>query len=248
MAKVKEIAFPYKGEIRKLPLDRVVRLAQSGIHNEDLYTKATEAIGHFDNLEGELSKANGAIVKQNKFIERIIADDEFRDQIRQQYEAHNTPEARAERAEREVERLKQVQAGQSQQDQGASFFQNDVLPGLKALLTQYPTLSQDEVVGRFNILTAKFGPQVDAQHFAAVRAILRDDLPAWAAGLHEERATRDTATRKAKEATTLLKRRVAQGARPTGRRATAEDSQPKPRVARTDEDRIDQMLDKALAG
>lgn len=246
VAKVAKVKFLHRGEEREYPLDRVIRLAKSGIHNEDLYTKATEAIGQFETLEQAVAKKDEAIAKQNTLIERLLSDDDYRATIREQYAQYNSPEARAERAEREARELREQLQGQSKADPVASFYQSDVRPRLEALLKEYPTLKAEDVVGRFNVMTGRFG-QFKPHHLPELKAILVDELPAWAASKHEENERNTSSVRKAKEETTLLKRKLATSAKVIGRRVTPDDAKPKLKVARTEEQRLDNLMDVALA-
>jgi len=255
MGKIKEIGIPYKGEVRKLPLDRVVRLAQSGFANEKLYGEAKHAIDNYQTLETDFTAANDSITRQNAFIERLLTDETSFQQAREKFAQFNSPESRAERAERRAKELETriaegTPGNPPKTDTATSFFQNDVKPVLSEILTKFQgAIPEDEIIGRFNRLTAKFGQVIQPKDFPAVKEIV-DDLAAWAAGEYENRATSQTAIRKAKEENTLLKKRVATGARPTGRVATATDGQAKakPKGQPTSDANLDALVEEAMAG
>lgn len=248
MGKIKEIGIPYKGEVRKMPLDRVVRLAQSGFRNEQLYQQAEEAIQRSSTLESDFEAANDSIARQNKFIETLLTDDAARDAARARLQALNTPEARAERAEREAAQLRASLANRGVQATAATFWEQEVQPALDKIMKEFPALSPEEVVGRFNIATAKLGAVIQPKDFEAVRALLKDDFPAWAAGLQETRASQSTEIRKVKESNTLLKKKVNAGVRPTGRVATSTEAKPAKKPARPMSDEMfENLVDSALA-
>lgn len=250
MRQMPTIKVTHKGEVKELPLDRVVRLAQSGFHNEKLYGDAQKALSEVGAVEHALAEANASIKKQNEFIGTLLADDATLQQVREQWSRFNSPEARAERAERQLADLRAQQSGQSAAQASTSFYENDVKAPLSTLLQQFPTLTPAEVIGQFNILTAQYGAQISPKDFAAIRSVIRDELPAWAASLHETRTTEKAALTKAREANTLLKQKLAQGARPVGRQATADEGRARPKAptgSPTADTAIASLVDEALA-
>lgn len=260
VAKIPHTKFTVGGKEYDLPYDRVVRLAKSGVHNEKLYADAQTAIESREVLESELTTHQEKIQRDTRIYSSVLNDlleqgvlphlapNSPAAQLLQRWQHHNTPEARAERAERELQEFRQQQSGQSQAASSASFVQNDVLQPIQALLQQFPSVTQDEIIGRFTVLTQKYGATIQPKDFPAVRQIVRDTLPAYAASLHETRSKAETADRARRESNTLLKKRVAQNAKPIGRRASAEElkaKQPEPRTLKEKQSRI---VDDALRG
>lgn len=261
MAKLPKTKFKVGDKEYEYPYDRVVRLAKSGIHNEKLYKDASEAIAGREVIEQRAADAEGSIERQNKFLATLFEDmlaqgllenlapNSPTQHFLSRWRDHNTPEARAERAERRLEEFQRQQTGQSQAASSASFYQNDVLSPIKALLQQFPSVTEEEIVGRFQLATAKYGAVIEPRHFEAVRAIISEDLPAYAASVHEKRSAHDTQLRKTQETNTLLKKRVAHGARPAGRVAGPGDgaAAPRPKGSPTSEANINDLIDRELA-
>jgi hypothetical protein len=248
MAKVPDVEIMWKGEAKRIPLDKVVRLAQTGIYNEQLYTEAKESIERFGVVEQDNTSLKDKLTRQNQFVAKLIDDDGFRNDIRSRWAALNTPEARADRAEREVQEMRRQHAGQSQVAATTSFVEKDVQAPLQALLQQYPKVSERELAGEFQLRTAKYGAVIQPKDYDAVRALIRDELPAFAAGLHESRTAEATALTTARENATLLKKRIAQGAQPMGRRVGPNDPAAPKRAPRTQDERMAAAVDEALAG
>ena len=251
-AKIGTVAFKVGDKEYKLPLDRVVRLAQSGVHNEKVYGEAKTAIARAETLEAHSTDLGERIERQNQFVKDLLDNPQFYQQNVERWTAYNSPEARAERAERELDTLRKAQQdavqGQSRSAQATSFVEKDVAPPLKALLTQYPTLSAQEIFGQFQFLTHKYGTPVHPKDYDAIRKVVSDELPAWAASLHETRSTENVALRRSREANTLLKKVVARGARPAGRAATPADGAGRKAAPRSLDDRISVAIEDALAG
>lgn len=243
----------------EMPYDRVVRLAKSGIHNEALYKDAQDAKDMRSDLESQIETSRQTLGRHNE-VTSAIWDDLIRQGILEQlapnspsaqylsrWQHFNSPESQVERLRRENEELRQQKAGQSAADKSASFVQDDVLTPIGALLQQYPSVTQEEIIGRFTVLTQKFGAVIQPKDFAAVRTIIRETLPAYAASVHESRTGQATALRKAQETSTLLKKRVAQNARPIGRAATAEEAKAKRPEPRNVDELKRRVIDDVLA-
>ena len=246
MDKLGEVEIPWKGETKRVPLDRLARLAQSGLHNEQQYAAAQSALASHALLTERVRDAEERIKRQNAYVASLLDSDEVLNDSRERWQSHNTPEARAERAERRAMDLEAQLNGQSRTETAASFYEKDVKAPIQALLSQYPTVTEAELIGQTNILTAGMGAEIQPKDFAAVRAILRDDLPAFAASVHETRSAHQSELRKAQEKITLLKRSQAMGARPTGRVASASESKAPRKEPRTNDERIDAIIDDEI--
>lgn len=261
VTKVGNVKFTVGGKEYDMPIDRVVRLAKSGVHNEKMYADAQSAIESRDALEQEVTTHKQKIERDTAIYSNVLNDllqveglmqalapNGPAAQLLTRWQHYNTPEARAERAERALMEERQQKSGQSAQAQSASFVQNDVLQPIQALLQQFPSVTQDEIIGRFTVLTQKYGATIQPRDFAAVRSIVRDTLPAYAASLHETRSKNETALRAARENATLSKKQAAQYAKPIGRRATAAELQAKRPEPRNVKELTQRVIDDALAG
>jgi hypothetical protein len=256
LAKLPKTVFTVGDKTFELPYDRVVRLAKSGVHNEEQDRQAKEAIGNQKAVEAEVGRVTDGLRRQNAWVEGLLRaledvpldEDHPVAQIRQRWQAHNSPEARAKRAEDEVAGLRQQIEGRTREEATASFFENDVKSPLQGLLQQFPSLTKAEVEGEFHVRTASLGAVIQPSDYAAVKRIVQNDLPAWAASVHESREAEKAKLTRAREENTILKKRVAHGAKPIGRRAEPGEGVRQKPVPRTEDERIEQSIERVLAG
>lgn len=247
-----EIEIPWKKSLKnpdgvlRAPLDRIARLAQAGIHNEERDAEVKSYLAERTTLQEELADAKERIRKQNAYVASLLDSDEVLADSRAKWQSHNTPEARAERAERRAMELEQQLEGKTSAETATSFYERDVKAPLEALRAKYPTVTEREIIGEFNILTAKYGPVIHPRDYAAVRDILRAELPAFAASVHETRVADESKLRKVQESNALLKRSQAMGARPIGRTASAAEAKPVRKAPTTMDERIEHLIDDEI--
>jgi hypothetical protein len=222
-----KIKFKADGEDREVDLPGVVRLAQMGYYNEQ---RATE-IKEFREQLPQIRESFESLQSENEMLttamQRILSgDEEYLAQEQEEFLRASSPEARAERAERalEQERLRQRGAGAEQQ---AAQFVRSLVPEFETLQTVAPKVSFEEVVGKFNMLTAPLmvRGQIPPAKFREVERIIRSELRPWAEAQHArrvnaEKATTAVATR-ATATAALAKKQAAravlpQGTHPTG--------------------------------
>lgn len=216
------ISFIADGEQRDLPLDRVVRLAQMGYYNEERANEIREfreALPEIESRFDALEQERDSLVHG---LQRILAgDDEYLEQEREAYVRAQSPEARAARLERELEEVKRGQ-GANQIEQQARQFVAGLAPELDAIVKEAPEVSWEEVVGRFNILTAPLmvRGQIPPTRWRQVEQIVRGDLRQWAEAQNTKRTTaKNTQTQSVQSAraeSRAAKRQVARAVLPRG--------------------------------
>lgn len=222
-----KIKFTADGAERELPLDRVVRLAQMGFYNEERANEIREFRENLPQLRQQFQSLQDENEMLTAAVQRILSgDEEYLAQEREEYERASSPEARAERAELALaqERRRQQSVGVEQQ---AAQFVRSLVPEFEALQTAAPKVSFEEVVGKFNMLTAPLmvRGQIPPAKFREVERIIRSELRPWAEAQHArrvsaEKATTAVATRATAQAAAAKKQAaravLPQGTHPTG--------------------------------
>jgi hypothetical protein len=235
------IEFKAHGETRKMPLDKVVRLAQSGFYNEQLQQEVKSSRTEAAEIKNEFQSIRDAYERQVAFNRALLENgDEFFLQQREEYARRNGPEERARRLETQLhreraERERMVWAGRAQ-----SFLQGDLEPTVNALLAEYSSVTDVEAAGYLApyLKSLEVNGVIPPQRYGEVKRLLEADLPEWMGHLHFQRtettkqtnAKRTVELRKAQAETAKAKRdltKVASPARSPGA-VTAPPSSGKP--------------------
>lgn len=252
-----EFAFTADGKERKVPLEKLVRYAQNGFYNHRLQQEVQQARDILPKYQQQLTELQQELAETNKLAERLLTDEAYLERAQAEYQRLNSPEARAERAERKLSEREQQEQQQQQARRMADYLVENVVPKYEALLQQYPTVTHDEAWGRFNLLTAPMlvRGQLPPERLPEVARAIEQELAPWAAQLHESRTSderrkteaRDAEVRKAQEKATLAKKQVARALKPVAKGSgTSTQSQPKPKAIVTADDAMEDVIGSAL--
>lgn len=261
---IREIEFTANGKTRRESLDKVVRLAQYGFYNEGLQQEVEQTKGLLPAKEAQIAQLEAEKQELLGYYEQMLTDDDFVDAAREKYARLNSPEARAERAERklrEVEESKQVQQHTAVVQQ---YLETELQPALAAILDAHPTVTFDELYGRFTMLTdpLRVNGVIPAQSIPNVNRAIVDQLLPYVGQLHTTRAEAKQAdearirgeltaaqqkaeaeAKAAREAAAKAEQaahnRVARAIGPAGR---ASPDAPRPRPVESAEDAMDSIL------
>lgn len=204
------------------PLDKVVQLAQMGHYNHEKQEQYTRTKEENAQLQSVLEEAEGMVKQYEMFFERIATDPKFYDDFVQLQQAQQTPEARALRAQQELQAERQKQAEQREVAQVGEFTNQQLVPLFILMREQYPTVTEDEILGRFGRLTAPHlvKGKIPVAKLSKVKDLVRDELAPWAQSLHVERSheveRRNREVEAAKVAAAAAKRQVARVVAPSG--------------------------------
>lgn len=245
-----EISFKAGGKDLKLPLDRVVRMAQSAPQAEQ-YRQAAEELPqvkqYAEKIEQSYQQLQQELQQNNAIYERLLQDPDLYVQAVQAWQQQNSPEVRATRAEQEVAALRQQQqesATQSRvQQQSAEAYQyaaTRIAPAVESMATKYPTLDPAEITAQFHVLTAPLleakpggGVWVPPNKLPQVEALVTSDMDSWAQALHTKRNAATTAQTTQSQAAITQAQTTAQLAkRQLARAAAPALTAPSPDVAR----------------
>lgn len=249
------VEYKANGKVRQDRLDQVVKLAQFGVYNE-----AREQ--QFKQAESRLQELEEVVSQREAQMERLLQDEEFFLTLRDAYEAENSPERRAERAERRVEEVQVATQMQAIQQQGEQFYSSEVRPAVEFIANALPSVTTDELEERIAYamqLHAKVAPNgqayLPAVEYDALRKYIVDDLAIWAQATHARRAGTATPTPSAALTSSAqaqveaqkAKRAVGQATKPVGRPAAPSSGKPKATKPSTLDDALDSAMSEILS-
>ena len=257
------VEYKANGKIRQDRLDQVVKLAQFGVYNEarEQQFKQTEQQAlQFQQEREELARL---VEEREAQLERILQDEDFFLSVRDAYQAENSPEKRAERAEQEVQRIRMEAQMASITNAGQQFYTSEVSPALDLIAQALPTVTPAELEERMAYamqLHAQVGPNgqayLPASAYDAARQYIVNDLAVWAQMTHARRseiatppqvAEAQQAAVKAQVEAQKAKRMLGQATKPVGRAATPATGQKKASKPKTVDDALDSAMSEILA-
>ncbi len=248
-----------KREFKDVPLDKLVRMAQSGGYNEQLQGEVDALRGEVPELRQHNEELVQALEDQRALNLKLLDDDDYLLQLRERRAAELTPEARASRAEARAAEVERRAALAETQRAGVAFYQTEIQPKLEQVIQAHthngkPTITEDELFGKFTRLVGPLtrNGTVPQSQWRKVAEIVANDILPWADQLHETRvaALREVESKsavevqKAKRETAETKRKVARAMSPT---PTGAGRPSAPRRIKTAEDAVESILDDAFA-
>ena len=245
------VEYKANGKVRQDRLDQVVKLAQFGVYNE-----AREQ--QYKYAESRLQELESLVEQREQQMEELLRDEDFFLSVRDAYQQENSPERRAERAEREIQNLRVQSQLADITRQGQAFYESEVQPAIQLIANALPSVAPDELEERMAYamqLHAQVGPNgqpyLPASQFESARQYIVNDLAIWAQMTHARRSEPATspaleqaqaATAKAQVEAQKAKRAVGQATKPVGRASSAPA---KPKVAKPAT--VDDALDSAMS-
>jgi hypothetical protein len=182
-----KLTFKADGKVHEnVPLEKVVHLAQQNVFNAREVNALREQQAQ---ITQQAQQFETQFKQLEQYVERLLTDDDFSAQAKHLYSQANSPEQRAARAEQQaVEAQRQMQQFQETQ-QVAQFTQGTIEPTVSELLKEYPTLDQDDVLGRLALDLPRFyvNGRVPLANLPKVQQYVETDLSQWAKSVHEKR-------------------------------------------------------------
>jgi hypothetical protein len=194
-----DLTLTYKADGKlheNVPLEKVVHLAQQNVYNARQVTVLQETAQ-------QAQQAQEAAVTQFKqleqYVERLLSDDDFSAAAKQLFAQANSPEQRAARAEQSAQQAQQQMQDFQEGHQVASFTAGTIEPAVQNILKEYPTLDQDDVLGRLALHLPQFhvNGKVPLANLPKVQHYVETDLSQWAKSVHEKRSGAIAAARAA---------------------------------------------------
>lgn len=211
-----EIEFKAKGEVRKLPLDHVVRLAQFGFANEEREQQVIAAKRFVSEAQQKEVEFQKLVQQYEGYYDKIFNDPAFYEEARLAYLNQNSPEARAQRAEQQLQQISVARQNEQEKKVIAGFVEQTVMPAMSRLLSENPLVNENELIGRYTALTAPLlvNGRVPLTRLREVAHLVQSDLSTWAQQTQYERTlAKQTSERQAAKATQQVAAAKRQAAR-----------------------------------
>lgn len=187
-----EMLFSFKAggkQYTDVPLDKVVRFAQSGVYNQQREADFTQFRQERETMGRQVRELQQTVEQWAQFYERTLVDDEFRNAARAQYAQENSPEAQLRRREYEIQQERQQMDQQRVYDQAAGYINTRIGPTVEAIQTANPHVTPQEVLGQFSMLTSPMlvNGVLPPDRLYDVMAIVEHELRPWAEQVHGSR-------------------------------------------------------------
>lgn len=237
---VPELFFDFKAngkDYEKVPLDKVVSLAQMGVYNHEQQQKLRQEQAALSQRAGaaeqRAQQLEAAVQELEGSYAAIFSDPAYFERARSLYLEQHSPERRAARAEQQLATERARLTTEREEQQAAHFVSTVLTPAVEHLLTQHPLVSEREVIGQYTLLTAPLleRGRVPLQRLADVKSLVDTDLSQWVKSLQTERELSqkkvEAKVTAAQTQATLAKRQIARAVAPQGRAAPPRTAAPK---------------------
>jgi hypothetical protein len=194
-----KLSFPSGGkQYTDMTLDRVVRLAQTGIYNE----QQQQDFAQFRQEKEQAVQYIRSLEEQNqqwaRFHEQILLDDNFRTQAQQQYLRENSPEMQLQRQRAQIEQERQQMQEAQKWESAKNYVEHRIAPVVEKIANDNPLITHQEILGQ----SAMIYNQIPRDQYGAipydrlfdVMAMVENVLKPWAEQLQSERAGKQEAS------------------------------------------------------
>ncbi len=254
-----KVKYKANGKEHVKTFDEVVRTAQTGHLREDVLTERDQLRVEKPKLEAEVHQIRQELEEQRALALRLLQDDDYLMETRELLKQQLSPEGRAERAERQLQEFRRQQETAQFQQQVQGFTQGQVLPRLEQLQSQFPTVTQEEMIGLFTVATAPLmrNGAVPPEQWSRVIDLIEGEIGQRMAHLHESRnASAATVTRqaqqqvtRAQEEATKVKRTLARAVKaPTSGASRTTVAAKSPAPPKSAEEAIEQIVGQVASG
>lgn len=238
-----EIEFKANGAVRKMPLDKVVRLAQSGFYNEEQQEAVREFREKEPAYQKDIEELTALAQRQASLIREVMEDEEKYLKRQEEFKQSQSPEARAARAEAQL-RAERQRVAQIESGQRVNAFLSQVGPRVDGLVAEYPTVTEEEAAGWLapQLKRLERNGVIPPERLPDVERLVTVDLAEWLSQKHETRTAKQTqeaekrklSLRKVQVEATKAKQKLARAAAPTRTATTSstKDTTKAPRSAR----------------
>lgn len=188
------IEFNANGKTRREPLDKVVRLAERGVYNEEREQAVLAQKQHVERTQSENQQLRAMLTQTRQQMEQLLSSDDAYLLARAQFEQENSPEARLQRVEQQRAEEQRLAVYQQARNVTNQYFETSVLPAVQTIADSLSEVTADEIGARLVLLTNHLRvptPDGDtmippAAHQAVGQIILNEIVP-WARDVHESR-------------------------------------------------------------
>ncbi|MGJ0510192.1 MAG: hypothetical protein ACR652_24360 [Methylocystis sp.] len=185
------LTFTANGKEQKKSLDQVIALAQRGFYNEEREAQVTQTRAEAQRIQQENAALSEHVQNIQRDITAMLSDpqDALYLDLKAKYAQANTPEAQLQRTRQQLETLQTSQQEAAMMAQ-VNAFAAPLQEYLSGLPKQYPTVSNEEIIGRFTVLTAPLlqAGRVPPSKFQQVAQLVDNELTPWVQHTHDSRS------------------------------------------------------------
>lgn len=252
------------GKVRTEPLDKLTRLASDGIHQEQREQRYRSVEQEAVQAKAKAEELDAALRQADAYIDAILADEGRYLAEKDTWDRRNTPEARAQQLQQELEQERNSREMDRIAQQGQRYFDTTLTPALDTIAKALPMVTPEELAARMSLEVSRLQGRrgyVLPEQYEDVNRFLVEELAPWAKQLNESRAERFQPKTEAKTepkapppaATPATdpkveaqkqKNQVAKQTKPVGK--AAPDSAPKKRVPLNADEAMDDAVEEAV--
>lgn len=264
------VEYTANGKVRKDRLDIVVRMAQTGVYNQERENR----IKAIESAAAERDELAEMIQQRDQQMERLLSDPDYLARALAAYADEMTPEKEVARARQETADLRVQHELQQIAQHGEAFNATELAPAIEMIVTHLPTVTREELTQRVEMALLAHADTVHGvqvvppSRYPAIRKFLVEDLAVWAKATDQARsrrtvsapasktptppAAKDTALTRAQQEAQRAKNAVGRATKPAGTPATGTSTKspatpkPLPKNATVD-DATNAAMDEILA-
>ena len=214
-----------KKDYNDVPIDKVVLLAKMGVYNQDKQDEVENSKRYVAEVAQVNKALRTAVDELRSEFDDLLSNEEYRDAAVEQFAKQNTPEEKARKERDELARQRQDLEHQQRTQVATEYIATNIQPAITQILHTYPSVSEDEMLGRFNRLITPYlvNGVVQPHNLPRVKEVVDTELNMWAQSIHLEREDAKQVVEKRvqseKTKTALEKKRVARVVKPRGKAA-----------------------------
>ena len=250
------VEYKANGKVRRDRLDQVVKLAQWGVYSEDREQRLKQE------TQSQVQELSQVLAEREAQMERLLADEEYRERVYEAYLTEQSPEKRAERAEQAVTDLRLAHELQTISQSGEQFYTSEVDPALRLIAGTLPSITVDELEAKLELamqahveIAPNGVPYISPSRYDALRQYIVEDLALWAQAAHakrakpatEQQALQQAALDRARVEAQKAKREIGKQLKPVGRAGEVKLSPKAEANPSTVDDAVRMALNSAMA-
>ncbi len=186
------VEYTANGKVRKDRLDIVVRMAQTGVYNQE----REDRIKAIESAAAERDELAEMIQQRDQQMERLLSDPDYLARALAAYADEMTPEKEVARARQETADLRVQHELQQIAQHGEAFNATELAPAIEMIVTHLPTVMREELTQRVEMALLAHADTVHGvqvvppSRYPAIRKYLVEDLAVWAKAVHQARSQR----------------------------------------------------------
>ena len=205
---VPDLTFTFKanGRERTEPIDRMVRLAQMGVYNEQREEEVKTTRSQIAETQQQAQQVWNYAKQLEQKMQAVLSDDNAYLAERAAWQRQNTPEARAQLQMQQVEHQRAANEFESAKMQGQTFFQSDIVPAVEQVTTALPLVSPEEIGAKMILISrglevkTAFGDILPPSRYGQFNQAFLNELIPWAKQLQDHREQERSASTRHAEA------------------------------------------------